>query len=119
MIQTWAGSVQTDNIGALLSNIVLANLPELLNNAPHYGHIGGMKRLLPLAALIGAVTIGSAAQAACVVEYKAKRDNPTEYRHATISIPDDKCSPAAAQAYVREALAANGWTLLAIVNVGG
>ena len=58
-----------------------------------------------------------AAAAACSVEYKAKRDNPTEYRHQVVNIPDDKCNRAAAERFVRQKLAQQGWTLLAIVKV--
>ena len=77
-----------------------------------------MTRTICITALLWVLTVGMAS-AACVAEYKATRDNPTEFRHATMSVPDDKCSVAAATSYVRSALAASGWKLLAIVRVSG
>ena len=98
----------------------------ILNNKAEMRSVLGMKHgLSPLAFArvfisVFVLVLGvSAASAACVAEYKAKRDNPTEFRHATMSVPDDKCSVGAAEAYVRSQLAASGWKLLAIVRVSG
>lgn len=90
----------------------------LLNNTRDMPHIRAMKQALTIAALLGALVIGSAAHA-CTAEYKAKRDNPTEYRHTTMSVPASACNATAAAAYVRQQLAAQGWKLLAIVRVSG
>lgn len=92
----------------------------LLNNAAQLGRVFSMKhRLLILAVALAVACSASAVSAACVVEYKAKRTSPTEYRHATMSVPDELCSLADARPYVEEKLSASGWTLLSIVKVGG
>ena len=76
-----------------------------------------MKRILitPLAALV--LLLGAqAADAACLVEYKAKRDNPLElfYNVATIEGP---CTAESAQAQLQARLAEQGITLLKILSV--
>ncbi len=78
------------------------------------------RSLIPAAAMCVGLCVGlsaSAASAACLVEYKAKRTNPTEYRHAAMTVPDAICSLADARPYVQEELAKSGWTLLTIVKV--
>lgn len=77
-----------------------------------------MKRAVFITTLIGVLTVASAASA-CTAEYKAQRDNPTQFRHTTMQIPADKCTRSAAASYVRSRLAASGWKLLAIVGVSG
>lgn len=59
----------------------------------------------------------SPASAACVVEYKAKRDNPLRLDYGTVTVPGDDCSPARVEAAARAQLAVQGWTLLSIVSV--
>ncbi|WP_372610526.1 hypothetical protein [Aquicoccus sp.] len=56
------------------------------------------------------------AQAACFVEYKAKRDNPLELFHDTVEVGGD-CSTEDATARVRERLAREGLTLLKVLSV--
>ncbi len=68
---------------------------------------------LILSLALGLLATGAAA--ACIAEYKAKRG--TEYVHSKMSIPDSACSVGAARSYVSSALAAQGFELLAIVNV--
>jgi len=75
-----------------------------------------MKHALIISALTMALTATSAS-AACVVEYKAKRTNPTEYKHAVTTVPANTCNAASAASVVRSQLAATGWQLLAIVSV--
>lgn len=60
----------------------------------------------------------TSAHAECAVEIKAKRNNPTEYRHDVIQVPDDKCGADVVERFVRKQLKDSGWTLLAIVKVG-
>lgn len=62
------------------------------------------------------VASASTAQAACMAEYKAKRDNPLElyYDVAQISGP---CTVANAQAQLQGLLAAQGLTLLKVLSV--
>ncbi len=72
------------------------------------------------ALLIMAATLAllaTPASAACVAEYKAKRDNPLRLDYGTVTVPGSDCSAAAVQAAVRAELAARGWTLLSILSV--
>lgn len=66
-----------------------------------------------IAGTLGALLVAGAAQAACQVEYKAKRDSPLElyYDVATVDAP---C--ASAEAALRARLAARGLTLLKILS---
>ncbi len=77
-----------------------------------------MKRItLPLLALAALLAAGSA-DAACRVEYKAKRDNPLKLDFGTVELPDSACaSKEAAAAALAPRLAQKGWTLLAIVSI--
>ncbi|WP_101068420.1 hypothetical protein [Roseovarius salinarum] len=68
--------------------------------------------LAPLALSLVAAT---AAQAACVAEYKAKRDNPLELRYGTMQV--SSCSVQGATPEVRTRLQQNGWTLLKVISV--
>ncbi|WP_347311978.1 hypothetical protein [Defluviimonas sp. SAOS-178_SWC] len=79
-----------------------------------------MKRItLPLLALVAALAAGTA-DAACRVEYKAKRDNPLKLDFGTVELPDSACaSKEAAAAALKPRLAKQGWTLLAIVSILG
>jgi len=70
--------------------------------------------VLSLALALSTVT---AADAACTVEYKAKRSNPTKYDHGRMVIQDSACSKAAARPVVAQRLSTQGWTLLSIVSV--
>ncbi|WP_425053267.1 hypothetical protein [Psychromarinibacter sp. S121] len=59
--------------------------------------------------------IGTAASAACTVEYKAKKGS--QYVHSRMSVPDNACNVGAATPIVESALASQGMQLLAIVKV--
>lgn len=75
------------------------------------------RRILPLLALVSCLAAGMA-DAACQVQYKAKRDNPLKLDFGTASLPDEACaSEAAAAAALAPQLAEKGWTLLAIVSI--
>lgn len=65
-----------------------------------------------LPALFLALSV-TAAQAACEVEYKAKRDRPLELFYAVTTV-DAPC--ARAEAAVRTALARQGLTLLKVMS---
>lgn len=73
---------------------------------------------IPLIAAALMLGLGSAtmAQAACVAEYKAKRDTPFElyYDVAPISGP---CTKANARAQLQTQLAQKGLTLLKVLSV--
>lgn len=77
-----------------------------------------MKHRLLSALAIAACLAAGAADAACQVQYKAKRDNPLKLDFATATLPDEACaSKDAAAAALAPQLAARGWTLLAIVSI--
>lgn len=57
-----------------------------------------------------------AAQAACIVEYKAKRDNPLELFFEVAQVGGD-CTQADASERLRKKLAREGLTLLKILSV--
>jgi len=54
-----------------------------------------------------------AAQAACLVEYKAKRDNPLRLTAGVMQVSD--CSNASSE--VRARLHSQGWILLKVLSV--
>ncbi|MDZ7905771.1 MAG: hypothetical protein U5N55_08390 [Cypionkella sp.] len=69
-----------------------------------------MKQIvLALAALIA---LAAPASAECYVDYKAKKDKPLRLHYGVAEVP---CK-GDAQADLAARLAANGWTLLAIVS---
>lgn len=74
-------------------------------------------RPLVLAAVLALLALP--AQAACYADYKAKQDGPLRLHYGVIQLPDNACSPGAAQGEVRRRLAAQGWTLLNVVSVFG
>lgn len=85
--------------------------------APAQGGAMTRHRFLPLLALVACLAAG-AADAACQVQYKAKRDNPLKLDFGTADLPDEACaSKAAAAAALGPRLAEKGWTLLAIVSI--
>lgn len=76
-----------------------------------------MQRLPFVLALAAGLAAGTA-EAACQVQYKAKRDNPLKLDFGTATLPDEACtSESAAAAALAPQLAAKGWTLLAIVSI--
>ena len=79
--------------------------------------VTGMKWMLHIAALATALGFFAAgAHAACLVEYKAKRDSPLElfYDVASVSGP---CTMAAARQELKTRLERQGLTLLKILSV--
>ncbi|MEI4232676.1 hypothetical protein [Roseovarius sp. D22-M7] len=73
-----------------------------------------MKRTASLiVGTLGALLLSGAAQAACQVEYKAKRDSPLELYY-DVAVVDAPC--ASAEAALRARLAARGLTLLKILS---
>jgi len=111
----------TGNIGPLLSDNRRENgHPEtpLLNSTARWGIVMAMKHMLISLTLTAGLALAATAeaQAACTVEYKAKRDNPLKlfYDVATISGP---CTREAARAELQRNLGAQGRTLLKILSV--
>jgi hypothetical protein len=71
----------------------------------------------PLALIAALALTATAAQAACVVEYKAKREGASlQLFFDRVQIPEP-CTQANAQAQVRAMLAAQGIELLKVVSV--
>ncbi|WP_324753014.1 hypothetical protein [Roseovarius sp. Pro17] len=72
-----------------------------------------MKTLIPLALV---ALMAGPASAACLAEYKAKRDNPLELFYGTAKI-NGACTKAAASAQLSRKLKAEGLTLLKVLSV--
>lgn len=62
--------------------------------------------------LVALIALSLPARAECYVDYKAKMDNPLRLHYGVAEVP---CG-GGAQADLAARLAANGWTLLAIVS---
>ncbi|WP_300549725.1 hypothetical protein [Roseovarius sp.] len=73
-----------------------------------------MKRIIHISTLaFGLALAASGAQAACIVEYKAKRDNPLELFYDVMQVGGD-CSDASAR--VQKKLSGQGLTLLKVLS---
>lgn len=75
-----------------------------------------MKHALIISAFLWALA-ATTASAACVAEYKAKRDNPLRLDHGTITVQGNNCTASGVQSAVKAELASKGWTLLSILSV--
>jgi hypothetical protein len=73
-----------------------------------------MKQLLPL--ILVCLLGGTAAQAACFADYKAKQDNPLRLHYGVAEVTGE-CSKPNAAAEISPRLASDGWALLTIVGV--
>ena len=69
-----------------------------------------------LASAILAAMIAGSASAACIAEYKAKRDDPLRLFYGTLEI-GSPCTIEAATAKLSAKLAAQGMTLLKVLSV--
>ncbi|EEW26805.1 hypothetical protein [Rhodobacter ferrooxidans] len=78
-----------------------------------------MKPFSLIAALVFALGMASAANAACYADYKAKQDNPLRLHYGVAELPDSACDRGSAQAVLAGRLANAGWTLLNVVSVFG
>lgn len=77
-------------------------------------HLGRMTQITrPLILASGLVFAATAAQAACQVEYKAKRDKPLELYY-DVTVVNAPC--ASAEAALRAQLAQQGLTLLKVLS---
>ncbi len=68
--------------------------------------------------LILILALGSAAQAQCYADYKAKQDNPLRLHYGVAQV-SGQCSQGAARQQLQGRLAQRGWTLLQILSVFG
>lgn len=69
-----------------------------------------------LALALSLLIAGSAAQAACYADYKAKQDDPLRLQYGVAEVFGD-CSPASAAVELTPRLAAAGWQLLEVQGV--
>jgi len=71
-----------------------------------------------VAAMTGLIlaSLATGAQAACLVEFKAKKDNPLQLFHEVVRI-EGPCTQANARAQLQERLARQGITLLKVMSV--
>ena len=77
-----------------------------------------MKHYIFSAALAALFLAGSAAQAACYADYKAKKDGPLQLHYGVIQLPDAVCAGSrSAASVIAPRLAKQGWTLLNVVSV--
>ena len=111
----------TGNIGRLLSdnrreNTISGN--RLLNSRADARMVADMKRIFTTLTAAAAIALASAAgaQAACAVEYKAKRDNPLELFYDVVVV-SGPCDQQSVRARLGPILAGKGLTLLKIVSV--
>lgn len=79
-------------------------------------HVEGMNRTRILIALLMGLSLGSAVEAACYADYKARRDNPLQLHYGVIEIAGP-CDRASATDEARKRLGAQGWTLLNVLAV--
>lgn len=70
-------------------------------------------RLAPIVIATLALSTLSA-QAACFVDYKAKRDDPLQLHYGVIQLSDSECADP--QAAVAARIAQDGWTLLTVMG---
>lgn len=76
-----------------------------------------MKQLfIPIAFAVA--LMGSAAQAACYADYKAKQDNPLRLHYGVVQI-SGACNVGAARAELAARMRGTGWTLLNVISVFG
>ena len=79
-----------------------------------------MTRLTLAAALLcPLLMLGTAADAECFADYKAKRDDPLRLHYGVAQLPDNACTKQAASRALAPRLARDGWTLLNIVSIFG
>lgn len=80
-----------------------------------------MTRALRISVLsIAIAAAGSAAQAACYADYKAKIDEPLRLHYGVIALSDAACKDRnRARQEAQAKLSAAGWTLLNIVSTFG
>ncbi len=77
-----------------------------------------MTRFLFSIVLLTALIAGTASDAACYADYKAKRDNPLRLHYGVVTVKGSNCAPSPAiTADVTKRLAAAGWTLLRVESV--
>ena len=117
MTRRWVEPAKSGNNDQLLSDNVVPKPLWLLNDTGRAGTFRCMKHIaLILGVSLALITAPAVASAACVAEYKAKRDNPLELFHDTVEVGGD-CSTADATARLRQQLAKEGLTLLKVLSV--
>ena len=74
-----------------------------------------ISKFLPLLGLVFMSTVAEVSAADCLFAYKAKRDNPLQLHYGVIAIQGE-CSASAAKQEASARLAANGWSLLVLLE---
>lgn len=72
--------------------------------------------LLGAAISLTLASLAASAEAACYVEFKAKKDNPLQLFHEVVRI-EGPCTPDNARAQLQQRLARQGITLLKVMSV--
>ncbi len=78
-----------------------------------------LSKALMLALAVGLVPVigAGATNAACIVEYKARKGPPLELHYGVIAFPDAACArKAQLPALVQKRIGRDGWTLLVILS---
>ncbi|HHB80582.1 MAG TPA: hypothetical protein ENK83_02380 [Aliiroseovarius sp.] len=76
-----------------------------------------LSKSLVLALALTLSLAGTAAQAGCYADYKAKKDNPLKLHYGVAQIAGDQCNKGAAQAQIAARIAADGWRLLTVLSI--
>ena len=84
----------------------------LLHITAGIAHFWRMKHII---FALGLVALAVPAQAACYADYKAKKDDPLRLAYGVTQVTGD-CTKKSAANGLRPKLAADGWTLLNIVD---
>jgi hypothetical protein len=118
MTRRWVEPAKSGNNGPLLSDNAVPKPLWLLNDTGRAGTFRCMKHIaLILGVSLALITAPAVASAACVAEYKAKRDNPLQLNYGELTV--STCNLADATEEARSILAARGWILLKILSLKG
>jgi len=105
------------------------NRARLFDNTPTGSdgilNIGNIRRIfermkISLRSLLAAMALtfaGTVAQAACIAEYKAVRDNPFDLTYGVMKVPGNTCTRAAVRPHVVSRLRSKGWNDIQIISV--
>jgi len=79
-----------------------------------------MKTTLIICALTTGLALGQPAQAACFVDYKAKKTSPLQLHYGVMKLPDGLCGkPKKIRKNVKRRISVGGWTLLNVMSEFG
>jgi len=79
-----------------------------------------MKKNTIICALIASLSFGTAAQAACYADYKAKKTAPLKLHYGVVQLPGNLCGHRTKiRNNVAKRISRGGWTLLNVMSVFG